>query len=117
MTCIFQFGASYQTSPTRMSSLPSLLTSATATPSERNALSTTVFFQVILYFALPAPSFAASCARTAGSSGAGSRSAANSQRRHLMGCLASSVLAAPAGRDGTPNAPGIINPPAADRNG
>src|ERR1700722_12577441 len=45
--CIFQSGASYQTSPTMMSGLPSLFTSATATPSERKTLSRTVFFQVI----------------------------------------------------------------------
>src|SRR5947208_5818923 len=41
-------GASYQQSPTMTSSRPSLLTSATPTPSERKFLSRTIFFQVIL---------------------------------------------------------------------
>src|SRR5262249_2781520 len=45
ISCIFQSGASYQTSPAMMSILPSLFTSATATPSDRNFLSMTVFFQ------------------------------------------------------------------------
>src|SRR5579883_2291749 len=46
MRCTFlKSGPSYQTSPTRMSILPSRLTSATATPSERNALSMTIFCQ------------------------------------------------------------------------
>src|SRR6516162_6513637 len=45
ISCIFQSGASYHTSPATISSLPSLLMSATATPSERNFLSMTVFFQ------------------------------------------------------------------------
>src|SRR5262249_55391594 len=55
ISCIFQSGASYQTSPIRMSGFPSLLTSATATPSERNFRSTTVFFQVICGGSLSAP--------------------------------------------------------------
>src|SRR5205085_11861348 len=41
-SCTFQSGASYQTSPTKMSSLPSLLKSATPTPSERKVLSMTI---------------------------------------------------------------------------
>src|SRR3984893_5977106 len=41
-------GASYQQSPTMTSSLPSLLTSATPTPSERKLLSRTIFFQEIV---------------------------------------------------------------------
>src|SRR5579884_2547506 len=45
MRCGFQCGASYHNSPVRMSILPSRFTSATATPSERNRLSSTVFFQ------------------------------------------------------------------------
>src|SRR4051812_41152693 len=44
MSCFAQRGASYHESPMRRSGLPSLLTSATATPSERNFPSTTVFF-------------------------------------------------------------------------
>src|SRR5260370_42485459 len=42
------WGASYQQSPTMTSSLPSLLTSATPTPSERKLLSRTIFFQEIV---------------------------------------------------------------------
>ena len=41
----FQSGAAYQRSPTMMSFLPSLLMSATPTPSARNFGSRTVFFQ------------------------------------------------------------------------
>src|SRR4051794_16773615 len=83
MTCIFQSGASYQTSPTRRSILPSLLTSATATPSERNVLSRTVFFQVILNL----PGFGAAAppgASPAGSAGKGRKTATNSHERQLM---------------------------------
>src|ERR1051325_7737037 len=47
-------GASYQQSPTITSSLPSLLTSATPTPSERKVRSRTIFFQETLVF-LPWP--------------------------------------------------------------
>src|SRR5687768_16906335 len=46
-SCGVQSGASYQYSPLSTSIFPSLLTSATATPSERNFRSRTVFFQVI----------------------------------------------------------------------
>src|SRR5260221_13192822 len=45
MSCFSHLGASYHESPIRTSCLPSLLTSATATPSERNLPSMTVFFQ------------------------------------------------------------------------
>src|SRR5258708_6781573 len=45
MSCLAHDGASYHESPTRTSSLPSLLTSATETPSERNLPSMVVFFQ------------------------------------------------------------------------
>src|SRR5437764_812471 len=51
----FSFGASYQQSPVKMSGRPSLLTSTTQTPSERNAVSTTVFFQVSLAGAFASP--------------------------------------------------------------
>src|SRR5262245_48437147 len=44
MPCLTHEGASYQESPFRTSSLPSLLTSAIATPSDRNLPSITVFF-------------------------------------------------------------------------
>src|SRR5688572_26008287 len=44
-SCGFQSGASYQYSPLSTSTLPSLLTSAVATPSDRNLVSSTVFFQ------------------------------------------------------------------------
>src|SRR5262245_51968940 len=47
MRCGFQEGASYQSSPLSTSILPSLLTSAMATPSARNRVSRTVFFQVM----------------------------------------------------------------------
>src|SRR4051794_16588152 len=47
MSCLVQPGASYHESPTRTSSLPSRLTSAIATPSERNLPSMVVFFQEI----------------------------------------------------------------------
>src|SRR3954452_24013978 len=47
MSCLAQDGASYHESPMRMSSLPSLFTSAVATPSERNFPSIVVFFQEI----------------------------------------------------------------------
>src|SRR5262245_7714596 len=47
ISCGFQSGASYQYSPLSTSILPSLFTSATATPSDRNLVSRTVFFQVI----------------------------------------------------------------------
>src|SRR4051794_5282556 len=46
MSCPAQDGASYQESPIRMSGLLSRFTSATATPSERNLASITVFFHV-----------------------------------------------------------------------
>src|SRR5438093_7932525 len=64
-----------------MSILPSLLTSATATPSERNFLSMTVFFQRI------GPVVASSLPAEAGthSSSAGSREAAVRHRRVRMG--------------------------------
>src|SRR4051794_2218222 len=45
MSCLTQAGASYHESPISTSGLPSLLTSATATPSERNLPSIVVFFQ------------------------------------------------------------------------
>src|SRR6516162_9679149 len=48
MACGFQSGASNHHSPVTTSILPSLLTSAMATPSERNLVSTTVRFQVML---------------------------------------------------------------------
>src|SRR3954453_15474759 len=44
MSCLVQDGASYHESPMSTSSLPSLLTSAIATPSDRNLPSITVFF-------------------------------------------------------------------------
>src|SRR5690348_4435958 len=47
MACGFQSGASNHHSPVTTSILPSLLTSAMATPSERNLVSTTIFFQVM----------------------------------------------------------------------
>src|SRR5690349_9570506 len=46
MSCFVQDGASYHESPISTSGLPSLLTSPTATPSERNLPSMVVFFQV-----------------------------------------------------------------------
>src|SRR5437764_521298 len=56
MTCGFQSGASYHISPMRMSFLPSLSTSATATPSERNFESRTMRCQTILVrFAVDLP--------------------------------------------------------------
>src|SRR5262245_13091713 len=45
MRCRVQVGAWYQHSPFNTSNLPSLLTSATVTPSETKALSRCVFFQ------------------------------------------------------------------------
>src|SRR6185436_6177669 len=47
MSCFVQDGASYHESPISTSSLPSLFTSAVATPSERNFPSIVVFFQEI----------------------------------------------------------------------
>src|SRR5437868_14149533 len=44
MSCLVQEGASYHESPMSTSRLPSLFTSAIATPSERNLPSITVFF-------------------------------------------------------------------------
>src|ERR1700693_1298224 len=80
MRCtFFQSGPSYQTPPTRMSRWPSLLTSATATPSARKAVSTTVFFQVI-----------AAAAESASTGPAGNSSAArtgktSNQHRDVIG--------------------------------
>src|SRR5687768_15626649 len=77
MKCIFQSGAAYQTSPVRMSVLPSLLTSATAAPSERNLRSIVVFFQVM----------AAGGVSAAGAGGAASASSdsTGSQRHRCIG--------------------------------
>src|SRR6516225_1242116 len=44
MLCLYHEGPSYHESPISTSSLPSLLTSAIATPSDRNLPSITVFF-------------------------------------------------------------------------
>src|SRR5947209_6106033 len=44
MSCLAHDGASYHESPISTSGLPSLFTSATATPSERNLPSMVVFF-------------------------------------------------------------------------
>ena len=44
MSCLAHDGASYHESPISTSSLPSLFTSAIATPSDRNLPSITVFF-------------------------------------------------------------------------
>src|SRR5262249_31288398 len=72
----------YHASPLRMSSLPSLLTSATATPSERNTLSIWVFFQEMTTSSLSLSSGAAT-RRGAPRSRAAHRQ--SSQRRSRMG--------------------------------
>src|SRR3954468_6868715 len=64
-SCGFQSGASYQYSPLSTSILPSLFTSATATPSERNLVSRTVFFQVIFLAAAESCDAAGTAASTA----------------------------------------------------
>src|SRR6516162_267690 len=84
MACGFQSGASNHHSPVTTSILPSLLTSAMATPSERNFLSTTIFFQVMS--AAAAPLSPALSAGTAGRAASGKRSRA-SQGRERMGNL------------------------------
>src|SRR5437764_10116033 len=65
-----QSGASYQYSPLSTSILPSLFTSATATPSDRNVRSRTVFFQVIWEGATGLSAEAAGAATTAAAAAA-----------------------------------------------
>src|SRR6478736_5874970 len=85
MTCGFQSGAWYHISPTRMSFLPSLSTSATATPSERNLVSRTTRCQTIFVFL--APDFAGGVLSWAGASEARTRSAREASERCRMVAL------------------------------
>src|SRR5262245_31302941 len=111
MGCIFQVGASYHASPVMMSILPSLLTSAMVTPSERNFLSRTVFFQVMAGFFL---SPLGASARESDERAAAAMPAPSSQTDGRMGCLTAGARASawhyvprhplrqrPTGADGT----------------
>src|SRR5437764_211716 len=88
-TCRFHsplgsLGASYQQSPTTMSSLPSLLKSATPTPSERKFLSMTIFFQVVLVLDAPAFSWLPAPAAKNGTNGTSSKVAGSKPETVFM---------------------------------